>query len=128
MAAAVADYTPEVKAKQKIKKKENDLSLKLKKTKDILKTAGELKKDNQILVGFALETNNEKENALKKLTEKNADMIVLNSLNETNRGFQSATNKITIFDKHGGEYAFESKPKNEVARDIINTIIQYKNA
>jgi phosphopantothenoylcysteine decarboxylase/phosphopantothenate--cysteine ligase len=101
--------------------------LKLKKTKDILKTAGELKKDNQVLAGFALETNNEKENALKKLKEKNADMIILNSLNETNAGFQSGTNKITIFDKRGKEYTFESKPKNEVARDIINTIIQYKN-
>ena len=128
MAAAVADYAPDVIADQKIKKKENDIILNLRKTKDILKAVGELKKGNQILVGFALETNNEKENALKKLVEKNADMIVLNSLNDTNAGFQSDTNKITIFDKYGKEYGFKSKPKKEVARDIVNTIIRYKNA
>ncbi|MEP6596133.1 MAG: bifunctional phosphopantothenoylcysteine decarboxylase/phosphopantothenate--cysteine ligase CoaBC [Ginsengibacter sp.] len=128
MAAAVSDFAPDVIADQKIKKKENGMILNLKKTKDILKTAGELKTNNQILVGFALETNNEKENALKKLAEKNADMIVLNSLNDINVGFQSDTNKITIFDKSGKEYAFKSKQKKEVARDIVNTIIQYKNA
>ena len=128
MAAAVADYTPKHLSSEKIKKTEEDFTLNLKKTNDILKTAGELKRDNQILVGFALETNDEKENALKKLTEKNADMIILNSLNDTNAGFQSGTNKITTFDKRGKEYAFVSKPKKEVARDIINTIIQYRNA
>jgi len=128
MAAAVADYAPEPIADQKIKKKESGMILNLKKTKDILKAAGELKKSHQILVGFALETNNEKENALKKLVEKNADMIVLNSLSDINAGFQSDTNKITIFDKHGKEYMFKSKPKKEVARDIVNTIIEYKNA
>ena len=128
MAAAVADYAPEPIADQKIKKKESGMILNLKKTKDILKAAGELKKSHQILVGFALETNNEKENALKKLVEKNADMIVLNSLSNINAGFQSDTNKITIFDKHGKEYMFKSKPKKEVARDIVNTIIEYKNA
>jgi len=128
MAAAVADYTPVTIAKEKIKKGDDAKILNLKKTADILKTAGTLKKDNQVLVGFALETNNEKENARKKLIEKNADMIVLNSLNEENAGFQSSTNKITIFDKHGKEYNFGNKPKREVARDIIDTIIQYKNA
>jgi len=128
MAAAVADYAPDTVADQKIKKNENGMTLNLKKTRDILKRAGELKRNDQILVGFALETNNEKENALKKLVEKNADLIVLNSLNDTNAGFQSDTNKITIFDRRHKEYLFESKPKKDVARDIVNTIMQYKNA
>jgi phosphopantothenoylcysteine decarboxylase/phosphopantothenate--cysteine ligase len=128
MAAAVADYTPEVVAQQKIKKNESGMVLNLKKTKDILKAVGQLKRDDQILVGFALETNNEKENALKKLVEKNADIIVLNSLNKRNAAFKSDTNKITIFDKRHHEYIFDSKQKKDVARDIVNTIIQYKNA
>lgn len=128
MAAAVADYAPDAIADKKIKKNENGMILNLKKTKDILKRAGELKTDSQILVGFALETTNEKENALKKLVEKNADMIVLNSLNDTNAAFKSGTNKIIIFDKLGKEYTFDSKPKREIARDIVNTIIQYRNA
>ncbi len=100
----------------------------MKKTSDILKSAGELKKENQILVGFALETSNEKENALKKLIEKNADMIVLNSLNDKDAGFQFDTNKITIFDRFGKEYVFENKPKKDIAKDIVNIIIRYKNA
>jgi phosphopantothenoylcysteine decarboxylase/phosphopantothenate--cysteine ligase len=128
MAAAVADYTPEIIADNKIKKEENNLTINLKKTNDILKNAGEIKKENQVLVGFALETNNEKENALKKLIEKNADMVVLNSLNDKHAGFQFDTNKITIFDKLGKEHVFENKPKKEVAKDIVNTIIEYKNA
>jgi phosphopantothenoylcysteine decarboxylase/phosphopantothenate--cysteine ligase len=128
MAAAVADYAPDVIAEQKIKKQDNGMTLNLNKTRDILKRAGEIKKNNQVLVGFALETDNEKENALKKLKEKNADMIVLNSFNDTNAAFKSDTNKITIFDKTGKEYSFDSKPKKEVAKDIVNAIIQYKNA
>ena len=76
------------------------------------------------MVGFALETNNEKENALKKLKKKNADMIVLNSLNDKDAGFGIDTNKITIFDKGGKEFHFETKTKKEVAKDIVNTIIQ----
>ena len=127
MAAAVADYAPEIIADQKIKKEENSLTINLKKTNDILESAGKLKKEDQILVGFALETSNEKENALKKLIKKNADMIILNSLNDKHAGFQFDTNKITIFDKLGKEYAFENKSKKEVAKDIVNTIIQYKN-
>ena len=127
MAAAVADYIPSEPSTKKIKKEDDSMVLNLKRARDILKKAGEIKKDDQILVGFALETNNERENAKKKLAEKNADMISLNSLNDKTAGFQIGTNKITIFDKRGREYNFESKPKNEVARDIINTIIQYKN-
>lgn len=127
MAAAVSDYTPEKPATEKIKKEENKLSLTLIKTKDILSTAGKLKADHQTLVGFALETNNERENALKKLTQKNADLIILNSLNDEGAGFGKSTNKIIIFDKKGNEYKFDRKLKKEVAIDIINTIISYRN-
>lgn len=126
MSAAVADYTPVTTAGEKIKKNTDTFSIELKKTTDILRHLGSIKKENQLLVGFALETNNEKEYALKKLHEKNADMIVLNSLNDQGAGFGHDTNKITIFDKQGNEYTFETKSKKEVAADIINTIIQYK--
>ena len=102
--------------------------LKLVKTKDILSKAGELKTEHQTLVGFALETNNEKENALKKLSGKNADLIVLNSLNDEGAGFGHDTNKIVIFDKKGNEYNFDKKSKKEVANDIVNAIINYRNA
>ena len=128
MAAAVADYTPEKQEVEKIKKESDVAKISLKRTNDILKKLGELKKDGQVLIGFALETHNEKENALKKLSEKKADMIVLNSLQDEGSGFQLDTNKITIFDKHGGEVNFEKKLKTEVAADIVNSIIQYKNA
>jgi phosphopantothenoylcysteine decarboxylase/phosphopantothenate--cysteine ligase len=129
MAAAVADYTPVTVAENKIKKEDNDsIVLNLKRTTDILKEAGNVKNDNQVLVGFALETNNAKANAQKKLAEKKTDMIVLNALDKDNAGFKSNINKITIFDKRGKEYTFKSKPKKQVAEDIINTIIQYKNA
>jgi phosphopantothenoylcysteine decarboxylase/phosphopantothenate--cysteine ligase len=96
----------------------------LTKTKDILKTLGALKTKDQVVVGFALETNNETENALQKLQSKNADMIVLNSLQDAGAGFGHDTNKITIFDKTGKAYPFDVKSKKEVARDIVNTIIQ----
>lgn len=124
MAAAVADYTPVVKAGEKIKKKEETLTLELTKTKDILKSLGEKKKKGQILVGFALETNNEKENALDKLNRKNADIIVLNSLKDIGAGFGHDTNKITIFEKGGREFTFGIKTKKEVAKDIVDTIIR----
>ncbi|HSQ44076.1 MAG TPA: bifunctional phosphopantothenoylcysteine decarboxylase/phosphopantothenate--cysteine ligase CoaBC [Ginsengibacter sp.] len=127
MAAAVSDYTPEKSSKEKIKKESDHLSITLIKTKDILSTAGKLKSEHQTLVGFALETNNEKENALQKLTKKNADLIVLNSLNDEGAGFGKSTNKIIIFDKKGNEYNFDKKPKKEVAKDIINAIIRYRN-
>ncbi len=126
MSAAVADYTPVTVADEKIKKQTDVFSVELTKTKDILKQLGEMKNDNQLLVGFALETNNEKAYALKKLQEKNADMIVLNSLNDAGAGFGYDTNKITIFDRTGKEYSFDTKTKQEVAVDIVNTIIQFK--
>ncbi len=126
MAAAVADFTPKKKANQKIKKDTVELLLELEKTKDILFEAGKIKSKGQTLVGFALETNNEKENAKKKLKEKNADLIILNSLNDPGAGFGLDTNKITIFDTDGKEYKFPGKTKKEVASDIVNTIIQFR--
>lgn len=124
MSAAVADYMPVAKAKQKIKKKVDNLNLELTKTKDILKSLGEKKRKGQILVGFALETVNEKQYALEKLDKKNADMIVLNSLNDAGAGFGHDTNKITIFQKEGIETHFDTKSKEEVAKDIVETIIK----
>ena len=128
MAAAVADYTPQDFSSQKIKKTEDLFTLSLKKTPDILKQLGEIKNGDQIIVGFALETNNEKENALSKLDKKKIDLIVLNSLNDEGAGFGTDSNKIAIYDKNGNEFLFEIKSKKLVAKDIVNTIIQYKNA
>jgi len=124
MAAAVADYTPVIREDKKIKKDSDEIILSLKKTKDILKTLGKKKKAGQVLVGFALETNNEKEYALGKLESKNADIIVLNSLNDPGSGFGTDTNKITIFDKSGEEFNFETLDKTEVAKNIIDTVIR----
>ena len=127
MCAAVADYSPAQPSDAKIKKDGDILQLELKKTRDILKEIGGMKLPGQILVGFALETNNERENAIQKLGKKNADLIVLNSLNDDGAGFGTDTNKITIFDNRGGEAAFDQKSKAEVARDIVQTIIDYAN-
>jgi phosphopantothenoylcysteine decarboxylase / phosphopantothenate---cysteine ligase len=124
MAAAVADYTPVKVASDKIKKTNGALVIELKKTKDILKTLGEKKLSKQVLVGFALETNNERGYALEKLRNKHADMVVMNSLNDQGAGFGTDTNKITIFDKSGKEFNFELMSKKEVAKNIVDTIIQ----
>ncbi len=124
MSAAVADYTPLITQAEKIKKTSDNFSIALTKTKDILKHLGGIKRSNQLLIGFALETNNEEAYAKKKLEEKNADLIVLNSLNDEGAGFGHDTNKITIFDKSGNTYHFDTKSKTEVAKDIVNTIIQ----
>ena len=123
MCAAVADYTPVVVENEKIKKKNIIFNIELKKTKDILKKLGTLKTAKQILIGFALETNYEKGYALEKLKQKNADYIILNSLRDKGAGFGHSTNKITIFDKQGIESSFEMKSKEDVANDIINTIL-----
>lgn len=128
MAAAVADFTPVEVAKHKIKKSAANLTVELKKTIDILATLGTQKTPNQLLIGFALETNDEKENALKKLQSKNADMIVLNSLNDKGAGFGGDSNKITIFDRLGNEQSFETKSKQLTAVDIINSIIKFQHA
>ncbi|RYZ57700.1 MAG: bifunctional phosphopantothenoylcysteine decarboxylase/phosphopantothenate--cysteine ligase CoaBC, partial [Chitinophagaceae bacterium] len=122
MAAAVADYTPAEVAGQKIKKTGEELTLTLRKTKDILAALGQKKEQGQVLVGFALETNNEKESALKKLAEKNADMIVLNSLQDNGAGFGHDTNKATFYLKNGEEKSFALKTKKALAKDIVDTI------
>jgi len=124
MAAAVADYTPVKKAKEKIKKAGKNILLELKQTPDILKSLGEQKTRKQVLVGFALETTDEKKNALQKLKKKNADLIILNSLNDKGAGFGKDTNKVTIYEKKGQEFQFDTKTKQEVAKDIVDLIIQ----
>jgi phosphopantothenoylcysteine decarboxylase/phosphopantothenate--cysteine ligase len=124
MSAAVADFTPVSVSAQKIKKQDKDLNIELKKTTDILKTLGEQKSKGQILVGFALETNDEEKNAIDKLQRKNLDFIVLNSLNDEGAGFKTDTNKITIIDNKLQKTTFELKDKNEVAKDICNKVAE----
>jgi phosphopantothenoylcysteine decarboxylase/phosphopantothenate--cysteine ligase len=122
MAAAVADYTPEKSSTKKIKKEGRSLTLKLVPTNDILKSIGEQKRSDQILVGFALETDNELQNAKKKLRTKNLDLIVLNSLKDKGAGFGFDTNKVTFIDKEGEVETFPMKSKNAVAVDLFNKI------
>lgn len=123
MAAAVADYTPEKPSPDKIKKTKGNLTLTLKPTPDILKELGKHKKKGQILIGFALETENEVENAHAKLKKKNLDFIVLNSLRDPGAGFGHTTNRVIILDNQGVVLRGELKSKREVARDIINVIM-----
>lgn len=125
--AAVSDYKPAEVAKQKIKKKDADLTLTLKKTDDIAATLGRQKRNGQIVVGFALETEEEESNALKKLKSKNFDMIVLNSLNDEGAGFGHDTNKITIFDGIK-KSTFPLKSKKQAAADIVRAIIEKVHA
>jgi phosphopantothenoylcysteine decarboxylase/phosphopantothenate--cysteine ligase len=122
-AAAVADYTPALVAKQKIKKHGDNLDLQLVKTADIAATTSDAKKPGQITIGFALETENELEFALDKLHRKNFDYIVLNSLNDPGAGFAYDTNKITVIDKSGNKTVFPLKSKEEVAQDILNIVL-----
>lgn len=123
LSAAVADYRPANKAEEKIKKKEDAFSLELIKNKDILAALGKMKQAQQILVGFALETNNEEANALQKLKAKNADMIVLNSLKDEGAGFGHDTNKITLIDADGAVTSFPLQSKQKVAETIVNHIL-----
>lgn len=123
MSAAVADYRPKEVADKKIKKDADGLSLELEKTVDILETLGKQKGSGQILVGFALETHDEENFAKQKITGKNLDFVVLNSLNEPGAGFQTDTNKVTIFDKKLNKFVFDLKSKKEVAKDICKTIL-----
>lgn len=125
MSAAVADYKPTQAATDKIKKKQDEWSVGLVKNKDILLQLGKQKKQHQFLLGFALETSNEKENALQKLQAKNADGIVLNSLNDKDAGFGVDTNSVTIFHKSGTEEKTGLKTKQEVAADIVSFIIKH---
>ena len=122
LSAAVADYRPKNVAAQKIKKKDATIEIVLEKTKDILASLGEIK-EHQLLVGFALETNNEAENAKGKLKKKNLDLIVLNSLQDKGAGFATDTNKITIIDKDLSMQTFDLKSKDAVAEDIMNAIV-----
>lgn len=124
MAAAVADFTPAHVSPVKIKKSLATLVVELEPTFDILKEMGKQKKEGQKLIGFALETDNEKENAHAKLLSKNCDLIVLNSLNDKGAGFGHSTNKVTIISLDGDEYAFDLKSKEAVAEDIVNAIAQ----
>ncbi|HTF81097.1 MAG TPA: bifunctional phosphopantothenoylcysteine decarboxylase/phosphopantothenate--cysteine ligase CoaBC, partial [Cytophagales bacterium] len=127
-AAAVADYTPIDVSPIKIKKKEDNFSIALTKTKDIAFEIGQLKKEGQIMVGFALETNDALENAKTKLNRKNLDLIVLNSLSDLGSGFGHDTNKVTILDKKGRIEFFELKSKQAVAKDILESVIACLNA
>lgn len=123
LAAAVADFTPEVVQKEKIKKAENGLVIKLKRTTDIAEALGKKKKPEQLIAGFALETDNELKNAKEKLKRKNLDLIVLNSLQDTGAGFDYNTNKITLIDRNNNIDNFELKSKEAAARDILDKIV-----
>lgn len=122
LSAAVADFTPKAKADHKIKRGKDDLLLELLPTNDIAAELGRIKTASQLLVGFALETNDEEVNALSKMQRKNLDMIVLNSLNDKGAGFSVDTNKVTILDKAGDKTVYELKTKVEVAKDIVDQI------
>ncbi len=126
MAAAVADYRPAETSGQKIKKSDGSLTIELIRTKDILASLGKLKNGKQVLVGFALETQQEENNARKKLEEKNADLIILNSLNDAGAGFGHDTNQVTLFYRTGEKKKVELKPKKELAKDIVDSIIEMK--
>ncbi len=123
LAAAVADYSPEKVEQHKLKRKNDEIILRLKPTQDIAATLGRSKRKSQILAGFALETENEIENASVKLKKKNLDFIVLNSLREKGAGFGYDTNRITIIDKNNIIDKFELKSKEEVARDILDKVV-----
>tara|TARA_R110002124_G_scaffold227889_1_gene393139 strand:+ start:36010 stop:37221 length:1212 start_codon:yes stop_codon:yes gene_type:complete len=127
LSAAVADYRPKEVASEKIKKKDSSLSLLLEKTKDILASLGDIKED-QFLVGFAMETENELENAKNKLKKKNLDLIVLNSLKDKDAGFKKDTNKVTFITKDNKVIPFQVKTKKEVAKDILEHIIEQIHA
>ena len=125
MTAAVADFTPRHKSEQKIKRVGDTFILELEPTRDIARELGKSKKQGQILVGFALETSYELDNARDKLRRKNFDFIVLNSLNDKGAGFGFDTNKITILEKDNNIRIFELKSKTEVALDIVDKLIEY---
>ena len=124
LCAAVADFTPKETADKKIKRKGNDMTIKLQPTQDIAAALGAVKKKKQVLVGFALETDNELKNAQEKMERKNLDFIVLNSLQDKGAGFRVDTNKVTIIDRHKGLTSYGIKSKREVAEDIIASIVK----
>lgn len=126
LSAAVADYRPKQVAPSKLKKQNETLHIELEPTPDILASLGKKKRSDQVLVGFALETDNELENAKSKLEKKNCDLIVLNSLQDVGAGFGTDTNRITILDRHNNITTFELKSKAEVALDILRAITDLK--
>ena len=126
LSAAVADFTPQTTADKKIKRKGDDMVLRLQPTQDIAAALGAVKRKKQILVGFALETDNELENAVDKMERKNLDLIVLNSLRDKDAGFRVDTNKVTIIDRHHGLTAYDTKSKREVAKDIIEKVVKLR--
>ncbi len=125
MTAAVADYTPVETFDQKLKRKPDNIAIKLKSTRDIAAELGKLKKKGQVLVGFALESENGMQNAKKKLSKKNLDFIVLNSIRDAGVGFGVDTNKITIIDRQNNIQNFELKSKTAVAEDIVKKLENY---
>jgi len=127
LAAAVADYAPVNSAENKIRKNDQEITIKMRKTKDTAAALGKNKKSNQIIVGFALETENELEHAQQKLKKKNFDLIVLNSLNDKGAGFGHDTNKITIIHKNNKTREFELRSKEEVAEDIVGELVKLLN-
>jgi phosphopantothenoylcysteine decarboxylase / phosphopantothenate---cysteine ligase len=126
LSAAVADFTPAEKFTSKVKRGKEDWMVQLKPTRDIAASLGEIKSDTQVLVGFALETDNELNNAVRKLKRKNLDLIVLNSLKDKGAGFGTDTNKVSLIDKNNNIDNFELKSKKEVAKDIVEKIIRIK--
>lgn len=128
MVAAVADFAPVIVDDQKIKRTSSNYFLELRPNPDIAASLGKIKRMDQVLVGFALETNDEEQNALTKLQKKNLDFIVLNSLRDSGSGFQHDTNKIKIFDKNGITSIYDLKPKTEVAVDIVNKLIEIEDS
>jgi phosphopantothenoylcysteine decarboxylase/phosphopantothenate--cysteine ligase len=128
MAAAVADYRPSVKHNEKMKRNSEKMSIELMPNPDIAAELGKMKNKKQIVAGFALETNNENENASKKLQKKNLDFIVLNSLNDQGAGFQGDTNKVSIIGVDNKTKHFELKTKQQVAVDIVDYLISVKRS
>ena len=125
MAAAVADYTPVKTSGEKIKKSGSGISIELGPTRDILAEMGRKKKKGQVLVGFALETENEEKNALRKLKEKNLDLVILNSLKDKGAGFKTSTNKVTVYTVKGDPVKFPLKPKSELSADLLKLIATF---
>jgi phosphopantothenoylcysteine decarboxylase/phosphopantothenate--cysteine ligase len=128
MVAAVADFAPAIIDNQKIKRTSANYLLELRPNPDIAASLGKIKRKDQILVGFALETNDEEQNALAKLKKKNLDFIVLNSLSDDGSGFQYDTNKIKILDRRGTIVNYDLKPKSEVAVDIVNKLMEIEDS
>jgi phosphopantothenoylcysteine decarboxylase / phosphopantothenate---cysteine ligase len=122
--AAVSDYTPVTTSDKKVKRGDEEWSIRLKPTRDISAEMGKRKLAGQLLVGFALETNNELENALRKLENKNLDLVVINSLQDSGAGFATDTNKVTMADRQGNIYTYDLKPKTQVAADLVERVIK----